>query len=35
MYAANFSNGNKDWPHHEAKPAGSRYGMCLQEVRLL
>lgn len=35
MYAANFSNGVKAWPHHEAKPAGSRYGMCLQEVRLL
>ncbi len=35
MYAANFSNGNKNWPHHESKPAGSRYGMCLQEVRLL
>jgi len=35
MYAANFSNGNKNWPRHEAKPLGSRYGMCLQEVRLL
>jgi hypothetical protein len=33
-YAANFSQG---WNgvHFRSRPAGSRYGMCLQEVRLL
>jgi hypothetical protein len=33
-YAANFSQG---WNgvRFEARPAGSRYGMCLQEIRLL
>jgi hypothetical protein len=34
-YAANFSNGNKDWPHHDAVPPGGGYGMTLQEIRLL
>jgi hypothetical protein len=35
MYAANFSNGNKNWhTNHKSDPPGSRYGMCLQEVRL-
>jgi hypothetical protein len=33
-YAANFSSG---WGgiKFQSRPAGSRYGMCLQEVRLL
>jgi hypothetical protein len=36
MYAANFSNGNANWKtSHKSDPPGSRYGMCLQEVRLL
>jgi hypothetical protein len=36
MYAANFSNGNKNWKTlHRSDPPGSRYGMCLQQVRLL
>jgi len=35
LYAANFTNGNRNWPHHRANPPGSRYGMCWQEVRLL
>ncbi len=36
MYAAKFSNGNKNWhTNHQSDPPGSRYGMCLQEVRLL
>ena len=34
-YAANFSNGVKEWPHHKANPPGSGYGMVLQQVRLL
>ncbi len=34
-YAANFSNGNKNWPHHDANPPGSGYGMVLQKVRFL
>ena len=35
MYAANFSNGNKNWhTNHQSDPPGSGYGMCLQEVRL-
>ena len=34
MYAANFTNGNQNWPQHQARPVGSRYGMCLQEVQL-
>lgn len=34
-YAANFSNGNKNWPQHEANPPGSGYGMVLQEVRFI
>ena len=35
MYAANFSNGNKNWnTEHKSNPPGGRYGMCLQEVRL-
>jgi hypothetical protein len=34
-YAANFSNNNKNWKtDHKSNPPGSRYGMCLQEVRL-
>jgi hypothetical protein len=34
-YAANFSNSNKNWKtDHKSNPPGSRYGMCMQEVRL-
>ena len=33
-YAANFTNGNPNWPKHSANPPGSGYGMVLQEVRL-
>jgi hypothetical protein len=33
-YAANFTNGWKDM-HLQSDPPGSRYGMCLQQTRLL
>ena len=35
LYAANFSNCCKNWPSHRPNPAGSRYGMCWQEIRFL
>jgi hypothetical protein len=35
-YAANFSNGNRNWnTHHRALPPGGGYGMTLQEIKLL
>ena len=34
MYAANFTNGYLK-TRYRSNPPGSRYGMCLQEVRLL
>lgn len=33
-YAANFTNGNPNWPKHRANPPGSGYGMVLQQVKL-
>jgi len=35
LYAANFSNCCTNWPSHRPNPAGSRYGMCWQEIRFL
>jgi len=34
LYAANFTNGPKG-SHYQSNPPGGRYGMCLQEVKLV
>jgi hypothetical protein len=34
LYAANFTNGPKG-SNYKSNPPGSRYGMCLQEVKLV